>query len=422
MKLLRIGICALVVFGVLAHGAVEDWARTVLENGAALLFLVWAVRAYLTPEHQLVISPLLLPLVSLLLIALGQWLFHRTASSYNTRMELQLLLADILLLFLAGQVFRTLEDWRGFVWFVMSFGFLVAIFGILQHLTFNGKLYWFREMHYGGIPFGPYVNRNHFAGFAELVIPVSLVPLVLGKVRRERWFLVSLFAVVPIGALVLSASRGGIISFGVEVGVLGLWLVLRRTAGKHLLSGGAVLLLAFLMVSWLGVQQLVERFSSLQSLEMTVGKRASMRADTWRVFLDHPWTGTGLGTLQLVFPAYETLYDGKIVNHTHNDYLEGLAETGIVGGLCCVWFLGVLLFDSLRRLSQPIGAFASTVQLSALIACLGFLTHSLVDFNLHIPGNALLFFLMANLATTEIRQPSSQIPDSGNARHRRRIH
>jgi O-antigen ligase len=422
MRVLRIGVCALVFFGVVSHGAVEDWARAVLEIGAALLFLAWAVRGYLTEEHQLVVSPLLLPLVALLLIALGQWVFHRTASSYSTRMELQLLLADILLLFLAAQAFRTLEDWRSFVWFVMSFGFFVSLFGILQHLTFNGKLYWFREMHFGGIPFGPYVNRNHFAGFTELVIPVSLVPLVLGKVRRERWFLVSLFAVVLIGALVLSASRGGIISFGVEVGVLVLWLVLRRTAGKHLLSGGAVLLLAFLMVSWLGVQQLVERFSSLQSLEMTVGKRASMRADTWRVFLDHPWTGTGLGTLQLVFPAYETLYDGKIVNHTHNDYLEGLAETGIAGGLCCLWFLGVLLFDSLRRLSQPIGAFASTVQLAALTACFGFLTHSLVDFNLHIPGNALLFFLMANLATTEIRQPSSQIPDSGNARHRRRIH
>jgi O-antigen ligase len=422
VKLIRIGICALVVFGVASHGAVEDWARAVLEIGAALLFLGWTVRAYFTRENQLVISPLLLPLICLLLIALGQWFFHRTASSYGTRMELQLLLADILLLFLAAQSFRTIEDWRGFVWFVMSFGFLIAIFGILQHLTFNGKLYWFREMHYGGIPFGPYVNRNHFAGFMELVIPISLVPLVLGKVRRERWFLVSLFAVVPIGALFLSASRGGLVSFAVEVGVLVLWLILRRTVGKHLLSGGAVLLLAFLMVSWLGVQQLVERFSSLQSLEVTGGKRASMRADTWRIFLGHPWAGTGLGTLQIVFPAYETLYDGKIVNHTHNDYLEGLAETGIAGGLCCLWFLGVLFFDSLRRLSQPNGAFATTLQLSAFVACLGFLTHSLADFNLHIPANLLLFFLLANLATSEIRQSTSPIPKSGNPRHRHRKH
>jgi len=412
MKPLRIGIFALVVFGVASHGAVEDWARAVVEIGAVSLFLAWAVRAFLAREQQIIVSPLLLPLVSFLLIGAGQLGFHGTASSYSTRMELQLLLADVLILFLAAQAFRTLEDWRGFVWFGMSFGFLVSLFAILQHLTFNGKLYWFREIHYGGIPFGPYVNRNHFAGFADLVIPLSLVPLALGKVRRERWFLVSLFAVVPIGALFLSVSRGGIVSFGVEVGALVLWLVLRRTAGKHLLSGGAVLLLAFLMVSWLGVQQLVERFSNLQSLEVTAGKRASMRADTWRIFLDHPWKGTGLGTLQLVFPAYETLYDGKIVNHTHNDYLEALAETGMAGGLCCAWFLGVLLFDSLRHLARPNGAFSSALQLSGLVACFGFLTHSLVDFNLHIPSNALLFFLMANLATSEIQPPTPRIPDS----------
>jgi O-antigen ligase len=189
-----------------------------------------------------------------------------------------------------------------------------------------------------------------------------------------------------------------------------------------LLSGGAVLLLAFLMVSWLGVQQLVDRFSSLQSLEITGSKRASMRADTWRIFLDHPLAGTGLGTLQTVFPAYETRYDGKIVNHTHNDYLEALAETGIAGTLCCVWFLSVLFFDSLRRLAQPEGAFVSTIQLSGLVACLGFLTHALFDFNLHIPANALLFFLLANLATSEIRQSTPLIPKSGNLRQTHRNH
>src|SRR5690348_8378197 len=263
MKFLRIGICALIVFGVASHGAVEDWARATLEIGVGLLFLAWAVRVYLQEEHQLVVSPLLFPLVCLLLIVLAQLVFHRTASSYATRLDFQLLLADILLLFLAGQAFRTLEDWRSFVWFGMSSGFVVALFGILQHLTFNGKLYWFREMRFGGIPFGPYANRNHYAGFAELIIPLSLVPLMLGKVRRERWFLVSLFAVVPIGALFLSASRGGAVSFGVELGVLILWLFLRRISGRHLLSAGAVLLLAFLMVSWLGVQQLVERFSAM---------------------------------------------------------------------------------------------------------------------------------------------------------------
>src|ERR1700730_2236416 len=293
MRLFRIGICALVVFGVLAQGGVEDWARAVLEIGAAVLFLAWTIRAYLRQEHQLVVSPLLLPLLALALLALGQSAFHRTASSYDTRMELQLLVADILLLVLAAQAFRTVEDWRSFVWFVMSFGFFVSLCGILQHLTFNGKLYWFREMHFGGIPFGPYVNRNHFAGFAELFIPLALVPLMLGKVRRERWLIVGLFAVVSIGSVFLAASRGGIVSLAVEVVLVVMWMGLRRMGPKQMLGGAAVLVATLVMVSWLGVKEIAQRFTSMKATEVSSSKRASMRRDTWRIFVEHPWMGTG---------------------------------------------------------------------------------------------------------------------------------
>jgi O-antigen ligase len=417
MRLLRFGICALAVFAVAAHGGVEDWARAAFETGAGLLFLAWAVWIYFAREDEIIISPLLSPLAALSLIVLGQFLFHGTASSYSTRMELLLLVSDLVLFFLAVQAFRTLRDWRGFIWFGMVFGFLVSIFGILQHLTFNGKLYWFRDMEYGGIPFGPYVNRNHFAGFVELILPLSLVPLVLGRVRRERWPVVGVFAIIPIGALFLSASRGGIVSFGVELAVLALVIIQRRTRGKQLFAGATVLLLALMMVSWLGVNQVLQRFSSFQSLEVTAGKRASMRRDTWQIFLHHPFAGTGLGTLQIVYPPYESLYDGRIVNHTHNDYLEALAETGVLGGLCCAWFLGVLFRESLKRLRQLHNSFAGALQLCGLVACVGFLVHSLVDFNLHIPSNAILFFLMAHLASAEM--PSTPpLPAPGRPRHR----
>src|SRR6266852_8293631 len=417
MKFMRAGICALVVFAVAAHGGVEDWARAVIETGAGLLFLAWSIWIFFNREEQPVLSPLLPPLAALSLVVLGQWFFRWTASPYNTRMELLLLLADLIVLFLAVQAFRTLEDWRDFVWFGMFFGFLVSLFAILQHLTSNGKLYWFREIRSGGLPFGPYVNRNHFAGFAELVLPLALVPLVLGRVRRERWPVVGLFAVLLIGALFLSASRGGLVSFGAELGVLALVMILRRTVGKQLLAGAAVLMVALLLVSWLGVGQILQRLSTVQLLEVTAGKRASMRGDSLRIFLDHPFVGTGLDTLQIVYPPYETLYDGKIVNHTHNDYLEALAETGIAGGLCCAWFIGVLLAESLKRLRQRNNSFAGVLQLSGLVACSGFLVHSLVDFNLHIPANALLFFLMAHLATSEIQHAS---PPSSPSRSRRR--
>ena len=262
------------------------------------------------------------------------------------------------------------------------------------------------------MPFGPYVNRNHFAGFAELVIPVALVPLVLDKVRRERLFLVGLFTLAPIVALLLSASRGGIVSFAVQMVILFLLLLVRRIRSRYVLVGGLVVLCAAMTVSWIGVQQVLQRFSGMQTMEVTGSKRAAMREDTWRLFMDHPLLGTGLGTLEIVFPPYDSLYDGKVVDHAHNDYVEALAETGVVGGLCCAWFLGVVLLHSLKGLAEQGSSFGSVLNLTGLIGCSGMLVHSLVDFNLHIPANALLFFVSAHLAVARLEPCSPRAPEN----------
>ena len=411
MKLLRIGILALLAFSVLAFGGVEDWARAVFESGTAVLFLFWAVAWSRRPGARLFLSSLAPPLAALCALVFLQGIFHLSVSPFATRIEFQLLLADAIFLFLASQAFRTAGDWKAFFWFVMSFGFAVSLFGILQHLTFNGKLYWFRELRFGGIPFGPYVNRNHFAGFAELVIPLALVPLVLGKIRRERRLLVAVFLVVQIGALLLSASRGGIISLSCQAALLLLWLIAKRVRTLQLLLAAGIAALALSLVYWLGAGQILQRFSAMHSLEITAGKRASMRRDTFRIFLDHPVVGTGLGTLQIVFPRYETNYDGRVVNHAHNDYLEALAETGFLGAVSCAWFLFALFRGYLRRSRDSASAsFPAALNFAGILSCAGFLIHSLVDFNLHIPANAALFFLMASLATAEILPHTPSAP------------
>jgi len=403
MRFFRIAICALLAFSVISYGCVEEWSQAALEVCLAWLLVFWAIRQYRRRSEEVVLSPVFLPLAALALLVLAQMAFRTTASLYHTRVELQLLVAYLTLLLLLTQAFNRSSHLRGLVWFLMSLGFFVSIFGILQHLTFNGKLYWFRVMRYGGLPFGPYVNRNHFAGFAELLIPIALVPLVLGKVRRERLLLVALFALLPIVALLLSASRGGIVSLAVQMAILFLLLLVRRVRGRHVLVGGMVVLCAVLAVSWIGVQQVLQRFTGIQSLEVSEAKRAAMRRDTRQIFLDHPLIGTGLGTLQMVFPRYDSFYDGKIVNHAHNDYLEALAETGVLGGLCCAWFLGVLLVGSLRGMAELGRSFGASLNLSGLVGCCGILVHSLVDFNLHIPANALLFVVAAHLATTRLQ-------------------
>jgi O-antigen ligase len=261
-------------------------------------------------------------------------------------------------------------------------------------------MYWFRELRYGGIPFGPYVNRNHFAGFVELVAPMGLSVLLLRAERRDHIALLAVLTLLPIGALFLSASRGGISSFFLEVGLVLVLVFLRHRGRNQLAAAAVVVLLAGGLVAWLGVGPAVDRFSTYQKLEATESRRAEMARDTWRIFVDHPFAGTGLGTLQDVFPQYETLYDGNMVLHSHNDYVEALAETGLIGGVCGMLFLVRLFRESWARLVRAQHSADLAFHIGAFAACCGLLAHSLVDFNLHIPSNALLFLLQAALATS----------------------
>jgi len=400
MSSIRTGICVLVAFAVLAHGAVEPWSEAVLEMGAAVLLLVWAWDAFTNSELKLAWNPLLWPLLGFWLFAALQLVFGITPVPFLTRLELLKFSALLALFFLCLQSYRTRAQWRNFVWFLLSLGFAVSLFAILQHFTFNGKLYWVRELKYGGIPFGPYVNRNHFAGLMELLIPPGLAIQILGAERRDQLPLVTLFTMLPIGALFLSASRGGIIGFAAEVGFLVILVVARRREKKVLFAGALVLTIAAVLVSWLGIGRALERFATYQKLETSEGRRLEMVHDSFRIFQDHRILGTGLGTLQEVFPLYETLYDGLVVNHSHNDYVEALAETGVAGGLCGLAFLVSLFWTSWKLLNAEKDSQSFAYHTGALVACLGLLVHAGVDFNFHIPSNALIFLMQAALATS----------------------
>src|SRR6202051_3394656 len=400
MSSIRTGICVLAAFAVLAHGAVEPWSEAVLEIGAAVLLLIWAWNALTNSELKLVWNPLLWPLLGFWLVAALQLIFGITAVPFLTRIELLKYSALLALFFLCVQSYRTRTHWRNLVWFFLSLGFAVSLFAILQHFTFNGKLYWVRELQYGGIPFGPYVNRNHFAGLMELLISPGLAIPILGAEGSEPLPLVTLFTLLPIGALFLSASRGGIISFVAEVGFLAILIVARRREKKVLIAGAMILTLAAILVSWLGIGRALDRFATYKKLETSEGRRAEMLHDSLRIFQDHRILGTGLGTLQEVFPLYETLYDGLVVNHSHNDYVESLAETGVIGALCGLVFLVLLFWTSWKILNVQGDTRSFAYHAGALVACLGLLVHAGVDFNFHIPSNALIFLLQAALATT----------------------
>lgn len=414
MKFIRAGLLLLFAFAVLAFGSVEVWSASLLEIGAGLLFIGWAAIIFLDPGAKLEWNPLTWPLAGFLAIGLIQLALHLTPYPFLTRVELLKLTAYLLIFFLSTQVFRERRDLTNLAWFLMLLCFFVSLLGIIQHFTTESKLYGFRALSEGGDPFGPFVNRNDFAGFVELTLPAGLALMIFRGLRRDMFPLAALLTIVPMGAMVLSGSRGGIVSFGFEIAVLALLARSRKgPQGARLAALGIVGLASLALVVWLGAGKALERFSTLHPGDVSLSRRATMVRGAVHMFYDHPITGTGVGSLVAVYPRYETLYDGKVVDHVHNDYMELLAETGIVGSLCGLAFLWLLFRQARTCFAAEQGHFSRAIHAGAITAVCGLLLHSLVDFNLHIPSNALLFLLQAHLATT------APLPSEGAPTRRR---
>jgi O-antigen ligase len=418
MKFIRAGLFFLFAFAVLAFGSVEVWSASILEFGAGILFIAWAAIVFLNPGVTIEWNPLTWPLAGFLAIGLIQLALHLTPYPFLTRVELLKLAAYLLIFFLSTQVFRQRRDLTNLAWFLVLLCFFVSLLGIVQHFTTESKLYGFRALSEGGDPFGPFVNRNDFAGFVELTLPAGLALMIFRGLRRDMFPLAGLLTIVPVGAMVLSGSRGGIISFGFEIAVLASLARSRKgPQGPRLAALAIVGLASLALVVWLGAGKAIERFSTFHPGEVSLDRRATMVRGAAHIFFDHPVAGTGVGSLVAVYPRYETLYDGKVVDHVHNDYMELLAETGILGALCGLAFLWLLFRQARACFAAEQGHFSRAIHAGAITAVCGLLLHSLVDFNLHIPSNALLFLLQAHLATTT-PLPSDGAPTRRRARTR----
>jgi O-antigen ligase len=419
MKLLRLGLCLLFAFAVLAFGSHDVWSESAVEIASALLFIWWTIGFYGAAEAKVQWSPLNWPLVGFAVIGLLQMAFRGTAYAFLTRSEVLRLAAYFFVFFLVAQAFRTRKDFSALAWFIVLLAFAVSLFGIVQYFTSAETIYWNPRFRIPTNPFGPYPNRNNFAGFVELTLPTGLALMIFRGISKELFPLMILLTVVPISAIVLAGSRGGIVGMICGWGMLALlgwkthtihWNV-RRAAAAALAA-----LAAITLVTWLGYGNARERFSHLGVNDRSVSRRVSMARGAWHIFLDHPLKGCGLGTMVSVYPRYETVYDGRIVDHVHNDYLEALAETGILGGACGLTFLWLLFRGARKSFQADRSRLSRALHAGGVAATTGILVHSFVEFNLHIPANALLFILQTHLATAPMLAGESETCSSMKCR------
>ena len=426
-------ICVAIVASALAYGTVHYWAMALFNLGAVTILLLWMLDAWALGSLRISKNLLQLPLLGALGLGLFQLLPLREITSggataiglanslsldpYSTRLVLVQLMT-LLIYFAATLVFvDTPHRLHLLVRTIMIFGFLLAIFGLTQSFTSPNKVYWIRELAQS-TAFGPFINRHHFAGYMELTIALPLGLLFAGAVEKERRIIYVFIAGLMGVALVMTTSRGGIISLVAEimflVVVTAIWRKPEEESRHHhhhrqktsrfkgavirIGLASALLVGLFLGVVFLGGEFSINRFiDSVNTDDPTTG-----RAHFWAVTLDiikaHPYVGTGLGAFGVIYTKYDSRNGLFRLEQAHNDYLQVLSDGGIVGAVLGLSFVALLFYKALKR-ARSKDDFRRGVALASLSGCFAVLVHSFFDFTLHTTANALLFLVLAALAT-----------------------
>ena len=410
-NVIAVGVLLALCVAALAHGTVEFWSVALLQILLAILVLLWGIKMALDFKLTLTIPPFFLPLIGFLGLGIFQsFSFGNKSLSADleaTRGTVSVLLALIVYGLLGANFLANRERLRVTSTFLAFWGLGLSIFALLQNFTWNGKFYWFRPVLSDlSAPFGPFANHNHFAGYVELLIGLPIGLIVSNGVRKDERLFYGFVTVVIAVALVVSLSRGGMVGFlagAIFIALLSTKLKKaypgQRSVMNNSMKAVAVMgLIAAIAVSlfWIGADPVVNRI--VDNRDSLSSSRTWIWGGAWNVFTAHPLTGAGLGSFQAVFPQ-RSQYDGSwgYVAQAHNDYLQVLADGGIIAGVLMIWFLWLVLRDIFRgvRSSDPLLAGIALGCGGGIVALL---VHSLIDFNLQLPSNSMLFLLLCSMA------------------------
>jgi O-antigen ligase len=403
-KALLYGIFGVLLFGPLAFGAVEPWSIFLLEAASTALFLMWiGKQALLDGEIKVRWNPLFLPMGVFGALIVGQIVFRLTAYPHDTVALALLYLSYAMLCFLAGQTLVRGAQARSLALIFSVYGAALAGFALLQGISSNGKLYWIRQPRMGGWIYGPYVNHNHYAGLMEMLVPIPLVVSLTRMAAPKLRAVAAATAAVMVGTIFLSGSRGGMIAIVAELVILAALLVKQKRGLRTAIGIGVFLAIVVGLLVWIGGAELSQRIATAGPghSELSSDIRAYINRDGLHMFLKKPVFGWGLGSFPIAYPQFRTFYTNFFVNEAHNDYLQLLVEMGLLGFGTMVWFVVTLYRQAFKKIRNWTGEMSGAVTLACLLGLSGILVHSAVDFNLQIPANAALFYVLCTVAASE---------------------
>jgi O-antigen ligase len=288
---------------------------------------------------------------------------------------------------------------------VVLTGLALTLVALLQAVSPEPRrLYGVWQPRWDWAVFGPYVNRNHFAGYVAMAAALALGEalealarlrgawgrrrkgfLLLGEEEGQAVVRAAAVVMVVVAGLVASRSRGGVCAFAFAA--LAMSFV---GPGRRRLTALAVALLVGTGVVWIGLGGVIEAFEAR-------GIRGS-RLDLWRDMLPmarrFPLFGDGWNAFATAFPWYQTVWRTDWIGEAHNDYLQALLDGGVLGFALVLGLFFLVLRGARRHASR------SPVELGLFGAIAGFAFHELVDFNGQIPANAATFVALAALAVS----------------------
>jgi hypothetical protein len=330
----------------------------------------------------------------------------------------------------------SLRGARPFAEELAVFGVLLALVAIIQEPIYEGRIYGFWQPLRGHDAFGPFVNKNHFAGWMLLALPIVLAlvcaaleqamrglkpgwhnrVLWLSSPEASRLVLLAASAGIMTLALVLTMSRSGISALAVSLVLTGLFVVRGLTGRSRKAAGAAyLLLLTITVVGWIGADAIVTRFSKADWSEFN--NRWGAWSDAWNIAETFPLAGTGLNTYETAALFYQRHGLEKYFGEAHNDYLELAAGGGLLVGVPIILCLAIFVRDVNRRMRDEPGSDAWWVRRGAVTALVAIALQEVVDFSLQMPGNAVLFSVVCAIALhADPRAPASKPP---TALHRR---
>lgn len=398
---------AILLFSPLARGSVHPWHHGVIQIGVLLMLSLLLMQTIQTKESLLPKTSLDKPILALLLLCCISFFF--SVSRPDSVEAIALLLSYITIFYVTVYFCRTRRNQRELVYVICIIASLPVLIGFLKFMDMIPFSLWnYDDLHYPKTFLtGVFGNYNHLAGYLEMVIPLMLILFVTRTRRGWRKAALICWVLIFVICHILTLSRGGWISLG---GAL-LFMTLILLSNKKFTSKKLLITLcstaSVLVFFVLSGSRLFERMMSLAEEEVVLGVNGRMRIwkGTLTLIKEHIFVGTGPGTFAIVFPRFQPPGTTARFYQAHQDYLQFISEIGVFFIPLLCWMLYALFRSGFKglhsRSRQKWG-----VTLGAMTGIFAILIHSFVDFNLHIPANAILFTVLAAIVVSRQSTPA----------------